>query len=177
MGVDGVGRMRQLAGQLRDQRLEASSLEERLRATEEQIREIEFSLLPDAMAEMGVDRFSIKADGNAPALDFVLGTYYGASISSSWDDDRRERAFAALPPELVKFTVRIAFNLGEATKAMALVTELAERDLSVEIEKGVHPSTLKAWLREQFEAGKPLPDLDVINARVGPRVVVKEIKG
>jgi hypothetical protein len=45
---------------------------------------------------------------------------------------------------------------------------------TVTVKKSVHTSTLKAWVREQFENGRQLPDLELIGASIFNEVQVKE---
>jgi hypothetical protein len=171
-----IARLRTLAEEMREQMREASDLEERLKSVNGRIHTIQFSEMVDTMNVLGVATFGIAKQGNSPALEFELDTYYAGSISKEWEEPRREAAFAVLPDELVKITVSALFAKGEADDARALAEELITTGYTVTIEKSIHHSTLKAWLREQAESGGDLPDLETIGATIGPRVKVKEIK-
>jgi hypothetical protein len=165
-----------LATELRDQTKLASDLEERLKGVNGRIKAIEFQELVDVMHELDCTAFSIPAVGNSPALEFDLSTHYAANIAASWEEPRREEAFSALPDELVKITVKAMFAKGEAELARSLADELVTAGYTVSIEKGVHSSTLKAWLKEQFETGGDIPNLETIGAFIAPKVKVKEVK-
>jgi hypothetical protein len=169
-------RLSLLANELRDQTRLACDLEERLKTVNERIHAIEFSELVDTMHELDCTAFTIPADGNAPALEFDLSTYYRASIAKDWEEPRREAAFDAVPDELVKITVKAEFAKGEANYARALADELVTAGYTIVVEKGVHHSTLKAWLKEQFETGGDIPDLETIGAFIASKVNVKEVK-
>jgi hypothetical protein len=166
--------MRELAGELRETNQIAADLEDRLRETKERIRAITQSEMVDLMHEMDLTRFDIPAEGNLPAMYFEMGNHYNASISSKWDEDKREDAFSVLPDELLKIEVTALFAKGEAQQATDLAEELIIAGYTVITKKSVHTSTLKAWLREQFENGRPLPDLDTIGASIFNEVQVKE---
>jgi hypothetical protein len=153
-----------------------SDLEARMREENSRIHQIQFNEMVDTMNVLGVNTFSIARQGNSPALEFELGTYYAASISKEWEEGKRETAFAALPDELIKISVTALFGKGEAQDARDLADELVTAGYTVTIDKSVHHSTLKAWLREQYESGGDIPDLETIGATIGPRVKVKESK-
>jgi hypothetical protein len=166
--------MRELAGELRETNQQAADLEDRLRETKERIRAITQSEMVDLMHEMDLTRFDIPAEGNLPAMYFEMGNHYSANVSSKWDEDRRENAFDVLPDELLKIEVTATFAKGEAQQANDLAEELIVAGYTVIVKKSVHSSTLKAWLREQFENGRPLPDLETIGASIFNEVQVKE---
>jgi hypothetical protein len=166
--------MRELAGELRETNQMAADLEDRLRETKERIRAITQSELVDLMHEMDLTRFDIPAEGNLPAMYFEMGNHYNASISSKWDEEKREDAFSVLPDELLKIEVTALFAKGEAQQATDLAEELIIAGYTVTVKKSVHTSTLKAWVREQFENGRQLPDLELIGASIFNEVQVKE---
>jgi hypothetical protein len=165
-----------LAKELRDQMRQASDLEERLKSVNGRINTIEFQELVDVMHELDCTAFTIPAEGNTPAFEFDLSTYYRASIAKDWEEQRREAAFDAIPDELVKITVRAEFAKGEAEDARALADELVTAGYTIVVEKGVHHSTLTAWIKEQFETGGDIPNLETIGAFIAPKVKVKEVK-
>jgi O-succinylbenzoate synthase len=171
-----VKQLRLLADELRERRKTVTDLEERLKEVNARIHAIEFGELTDIMHAAGVNQFVIDAEGNSPALEFELDTYYRASIAASWEEQRREAAFAVLPDELVKITVTAEFAKGEADLARALVDDLVTAGYTVGVEKAVHSSTLKAWVKSQFENGGDIPNLETIGAFIAPKVKVKEVK-
>jgi hypothetical protein len=151
-----------------------ADLEDRLREENERIRAITCGEMVDVMHEMDVSSFTIPSDGNAPAMVFEMGNHYNASISSKWEEERQEAAFEVLPDELLKIEVTALFAKGEAQIATDLADELMTAGYTITIKKSVHASTLKAWLREQFERGQRLPDLELIGASIFNEVKVKE---
>jgi hypothetical protein len=166
--------MRELAGELRESNKLEADLEDRLRETRERIRAITCGEMVDLMHEMDLTRFDISAEGNLPAMYFEMGNHFNAAISSKWDEDRQDAAFEALPDELLKIEVVATFAKGEAQQARDLAEELVVAGYTITVKKSVHHSTLKAWVREQFECGRPLPDLDTIGASIFNEVQVKE---
>ena len=49
---------------------------------------------------------------------------------------------------------------------------LNEEDINYENKKAVHPSTLKAFVKEQIERGKSLP-LDILGVYVGQKSEIR----
>ncbi|HEY7415022.1 MAG TPA: hypothetical protein VH593_07505 [Ktedonobacteraceae bacterium] len=176
IGQDTTTRLRTLAGELRDRQQSIVDLEERLKQENDRIRAITAGEMVDLMNEADVRSFEIESDGNMPAMSFELGNHYAGSIPVKWEEQRREAAFAQLPDELIKITVKAIFAKGEAHIAQDLAEDLVTAGYTVQLEKTVHASTLKSWLRETFEGGGLLPDLETIGASIFPEVKVKEIE-
>jgi hypothetical protein len=174
--IPATRRMRELAGELRERDKVILDLEEALSREKGRVRAITTSELVDLMHELDLTSFNLAAEGNLPAMSFEMGNHYAASISKDWEEERRERAFDALPDDLIKVTVSALFAKGEAQQASDLADELVTAGYTVVIEKTVHHSTLKAWVREQFENGNELPNLETIGASIFNEVKVKEIK-
>jgi hypothetical protein len=166
--------MRELAGELRDLTASTADLEDRLRDEKARIRAITTGELVDLMDEVELTRIDIEGEGNLPPMVFEMGHHFQASISVEWEEERRERAYAVIPDELLKITVKAVFAKGEAGMAKDLAEELVVAGYTVSVEKGVHHSTLKSWVREQFENGHDLPDLDTIGANIFREVKIKE---
>ena len=59
--------------------------------------------------------------------------------------------------DLIKITVNASYGRGEEATARELKEQLAEAGVAVEMKEGVHASTLKAFVKEQIEAGTPVP--------------------
>lgn len=174
MSTTPVARMRELAGELRDRTAAAADLEDRLRDERARIKAITTGELVDLMDEVDLTRIDIEADGNLPPMVFEMGHHFSASISVEWEEERRERAFELIPDELLKITVKAVFAKGESQMARDLAEELVVAGYTVSVEKGVHHSTLRSWVREQFESGHDLPDLDTIGANIFREVKIKE---
>jgi hypothetical protein len=167
-----VDLLRQTAVELRDLDITIKDLEERLGLAKRQMRELQFETLPNMMDNIGMDRIGLPAKDNMPAYDLILEPYIHANISANWPPEKRAAAFAALEAsgngDLIKTQLRINLARGEHELAAAIVDFLRlQYQINPEVTETVHHQTLTAWLREQFENGKPVPDLETIGARVG----------
>lgn len=110
--------------------------------------------IPDAMSSHGVTRIDITSLGSV-----VVDVEYYATIT----DANRQAAHDWLRAEghgaLIKNTVTVWLAKEQDTLAAEVAEFLTSRGLSFERKEQVHSSTLKAFAKEQAQAGRPLPQL------------------
>jgi hypothetical protein len=115
--------------------------------------------IPALMDEMGVDR--IDVDGVTVTRKMM--------VHASIPVDRKEEAFSWLREQglddIIKNDVSISFGKGEDNVAGDVVGLLQERGFDPQTKTHIHPSTLKAFVKERLENGKPI-DLDMFGAFV-----------
>ena len=75
----------------------------------------------------------------------------------------------------IKNQVSCSFGRDEDEKARGLIDTLNEKGYPSSQREWVEPSTLRAFIREQHEAGKELP-MDLLGAFVGQKTTIKRIK-
>ena len=123
-----------------------------LKAQLKQVSELD---LPTAMLEVGMREFKLES-GAAVKVKKV----YGASIKV----ENREPAFAWLIEKgheaLIKTDVLVEFGKGkdERAEAKRFLEDLKKDGFEADLKEGVHAQTLKAFAREQIEAGETLPE-------------------
>jgi hypothetical protein len=124
-----------------------------LKLTNEAIRKIENEDIPTIMAEAGV-RSLTTDDG----IEVKVTPFYAASIPK----DRLEEAFEWLRShghgDLVKNTVSVTFGRQEDHKAQSLLEHLYHEGFPANNTEKVEPMTLKAFVKEQMEAGAEFPE-------------------
>ena len=130
-------------------------------------RKIEQEDIPMLMEEMGMD--SITVDGNK----VTLRQFVHARIA----DDKREDAFSFLrtigEADIIKNDVIVSFSAGQDNMAGSVVNDLRQQyGLEPSQKTHVHPSTLKAWVKNRIEAGKDL-DFDTFGVFVGTEAKIK----
>ena len=148
-----------------------SDLVRALRNVEKQIEDAEIHLkslkaekhklsvenIPALMDEMGMER--IDVDG--------LTVERKMMVHASIPQDRKEEAFAWLRDkgldDIIKNDVTCSFGKGEDNMAGDVVGMLKERGFDPKTKTHVHPSTLKAFVKERVTDGKPI-DLDMFGA-------------
>lgn len=179
-GGDKLDAVRGLARRLRDLEREAQDLDDRKKAVDRAIAELQFAELPDAFDAAHMDAYTLRAEGNSPAYEAEIKPYYRANIAADWPDEKRRAAFYLLDSrgagDLVRAVVSVTFGKRELERARSLETELRVMGLEPEVKMTVPWATLTAWLREEVEVRKSVPPLDVIGGTVGRRVTLKAVK-
>ena len=159
--------MAEVARAIRDKEAEIESLEKTLKARKEALRKQSEEELPSMMAEIGVNSFELDDGSKVSVRDL-----YGGHISVANRDAAyvwlRENGF----DDIIKNTLSIVFGRGEDQKADHFMKILEGHGLLPEQNTGVHPSTLKAWIKERMEAGDNFP-MDLFGAYIGQRAIIK----
>tara|TARA_R110002012_G_scaffold231587_2_gene404267 strand:- start:6374 stop:6967 length:594 start_codon:yes stop_codon:yes gene_type:complete len=148
-----------------------SDLVRQLRSVEQNIEDAELNLkalkaekhrlsvenIPALMDEMGVDRLDV--DGVSVSRKMI--------VHASIPQDRKEEAFEWLRDngldDIIKNDVTCSFGKGEDNIAGDVVGLLHEKGFDPKTKTHVHPSTLKAFVKERIVDGKPI-DLDMFGA-------------
>jgi hypothetical protein len=148
-----------------------SDLVRKLRSIEQDIEDAELNMkalkaekhrlsvenIPGLMDEMGVDRLDV--DGVSVSRKMI--------VHASIPQDRKEEAFAWLREngldDIIKNDVTCSFGKGEDNVAGDVVGLLHEKGFDPKTKTHVHPSTLKAFVKERIVDGKPI-DLDMFGA-------------
>ena len=129
--------------------------EERLRKLKEQYRRLSEEDLPQKMAELGMQDLRLK-DGSRITIDM----FYATRINKN----NRDAAHAWLRQQghgdIIKNQVSVSFGKGEDETALETMTLLEQEGLFPAQKESVHPSTLKAFVRERIESGDSAFTLD-----------------
>jgi len=141
--------------------------EEDLATLKEQFKQVSQTDLPEALAETGLSEIKLT-DGSKISVQ----QFYNASVPK----DKIDEAFTWLRNnnhgDLIKNTIACSFGRGEDGNAKVLKEELTKIGISFTSKEGVHPQTLKAFVREQVESGQNLP-LDLLGVYIGQKTVIK----
>lgn len=127
--------------------------EEYLSEIKKEYRELAEKTLPEAMNNLGINSLGLK-DGSSIGLQEL--------VTCSINEENREAAHDWLRVngygDLIKNEVIVSFGKGEDAEAELLFHQLKFDDgRLVNKQEKVHPSTLKAWVKERLKAGDPLP--------------------
>lgn len=145
-------------------------LESQLEDLNESLRKVSEVVLPEAMASVGMTQFKLE-DGTS----VTVSPFYSAKIP----DDKQHEAFAWLRSTnndgLIKREIKAFFGKGEDAKATLAFQALIGCGVSPIDKQGVHPQTLKAFVRECIETGKDLPT-DLFGVFVGNRTKITPAK-
>ncbi len=163
--ADAVGRvdtgtgkqLSQLVRTLRRVEDEIEDAETHLKALKAEKHQISVENIPALMDEMGVERLDV--DGMTVERKMIVA----ASIPVA----NREQAFEWLRAngldDIIKNDITVSFGKGEDNVAGDVVGLLQERGFDPKTKTHVHPSTLKAFVKERITDGKPI-DLDLFGA-------------
>ena len=133
--------------------------EQGLKGLKQERQKLTTELIPGVMDEMGVDRLDV--DGVTVTRKLI--------VSASISDEKREQAFGWLRDngldDIIKNDVVVSFGRGEDNAAKNAVGILREQGFDPDVKTHIHPMTLKAFVKERVENGKPI-DLDLFGAYV-----------
>ena len=136
-----------------------SDTEQHLKALKAEKQKLSVENIPALMDEMGVERLDV--DGVTVTRKMM--------VHASIPKDRKDEALGWLRSEglddIIKNDVTCSFGKGEDNIAGDVLGMLQERGYNASAKTYVHPMTLKAFVKERMESGKPI-DLDMFGAFV-----------
>lgn len=127
-------------------------------------------LLPEVMNEIGLTNFGLKG-GREITVEPVYKGYISVENRKPAIQWLRDNEFG----EMVKNEIKVSFGMSEDNQALELVKVLNASGYSYEQKETVHPGTLNAFVREQTEKERVLPEL--LQPRVGEIARIKIKKG
>jgi len=146
-----------LVRSLRNIEKQIEDAETHMKSLKSEKHKLSIENIPALMDEMGMER--IDVDG--------LTVERKMMVHASIPQDRKEEAFAWLRDkgldDIIKNDVTCSFGKGEDNMAGDVVGMLKDRGFDPKTKTHVHPSTLKAFIKERVTDGKPI-DLDMFGA-------------
>ena len=146
-----------LVRSLRNIEKQIEDVETHMKSLKAEKHKLSIENIPALMDEMGMER--IDVDG--------LTVERKMMVHASIPQDRKEEAFAWLRDkgldDIIKNDVTCSFGKGEDNMAGDVVGMLKDRGFDPKTKTHVHPSTLKAFIKERVTDGKPI-DLDMFGA-------------
>jgi hypothetical protein len=146
-----------LVKQLRSVEMQIEDAENHLKTLKQEKHKLSVENIPAVMDEMGVERVDVEG------LTVARKMMVHASIPVA----RKEEAFEWLRQhgldDIIKNDVTCSFGKGQDNLAGDVVGLLEQRGFDPKTKTHVHPSTLKAFIKERVTDGKPI-DLDMFGA-------------
>ena len=162
-----MGKIGAVATDIAETQAEINAIKERLKAKENYAKKLSEEVLPSLFAEVGLSELKL-ADGRK----IKVSEYYSATPLK----ENREKVYTWLRDngfgDLVKNQVTCSFGRNEDEKASGLLSHLNDSGYESTQREWVEPSTLRAFVREQYEAGKELP-MDLLGAFIGYKTTIK----
>ena len=156
-----------LIGTLHEMQEKYQKQEADLKKFKQEILEMETRTIPDIMMELGVAEFT-----NTDGVKVTIKPFVSASIPKN----RMEEAHTWLKDnghgDLIKHlvSVDVGKQCDDASRALMALSKLG---LDPTDKENVHSQTLKAFVREQVEAGEPIP-LELFGAYFGQKATIKK---
>ena len=154
----GTGKqLSELVRSLREVEAKISEAEDYIKTLKQEKHKLSVENIPSLMDEMGVERLDV--DGSVVERKMI--------VSASIPVANKDAAFEWLRDngldDIIKNDITVSFGKGEDNVAGDVVGLLQERGFDPKTKTHVHPSTLKAFIKERVTDGKPI-DLDLFGA-------------
>ena len=164
---DNMGKIGAVATDIAETENEIANLKEQLKKKEDYRIKLSEEVLPSLFSEVGLSELKL-ADGRK----IKVSEYFTATPLV----ENRPKVFKWLRDngfgDLVKNQVTCSFGRNEDEKASGLMSDLSDKGLEPAQREWVEPSTLRAFVREQYEAGVELP-MNLLGAFVGHKTTIK----
>tara|TARA_R100000329_G_scaffold33736_1_gene31394 strand:+ start:128 stop:763 length:636 start_codon:yes stop_codon:yes gene_type:complete len=169
VGADGGKQLSGLVRQLNNVNQQIEDAETHLKALKQEKQRMAFEQIPMLMDEMGIERLDV--DGVTVKLK--------AFVSASIPADRKQEAFNWLREhgldDIIKNDIIVSFGRGQDNQAGDVMYDLEQKGFHPEQKTHIHSMTLKAFVKERVEQGKPI-DLDMFGAFVARTAEVRRNK-
>lgn len=162
-----LGVLASLCKTLQDIQKQIEVHEEYLKQLNKTAREYADTLIPQAMAEIGMSKFSLSDGTQVQCVPF-----YNVSINKENEAQAFEWLRNNTYGDLIKNQVQFNFGPGQDHVADLLMKWGQQQMVNYSAKETVHPQTLKAWGKEQLEKGKALPP-ELFNLYVGQTTKLK----
>ena len=146
---------------------ELAELEGAVKAKKEELRLISEQELPDAMQAAGLNEIVLSSGEK-----ISIGEFYSAHISKANQEVAYQWLTANGHEGLIKNEVSLRFGRDENEVVKETVSNLKARGLPPEARQSVHPSTLKAFVREQLTSGSDIPT-EPFGIYIGTKATIK----
>mgnify|MGYP003635498828 FL=1 len=151
---------------LRNVESQIEDAESHLKALKQEKHKLSVEGIPALMDEMGVERLDV--DGMTVERKMIVA----ASIPAANKDQAFDWLRSNGLDDIIKNDITVSFGKGEDNLAGAAVGILRDRGFDPKTKTHVHPSTLKAFVKERITDGKPI-DLDMFGAFISNTAVIK----
>jgi regulator of replication initiation timing len=154
----GTGKqLSQLVRSLRNVEQQIEDAENHIKSLKQEKHRLSVENIPALMDEMGVERLDV--DGLTVERKMI--------VSASIPKDRKDEALSWLREngldDIIKNDVTCSFGKGQDNSAKNVIAILQDAGFDPATKTHVHPSTLKAFVKERVTDGKPI-DLDMFGA-------------
>lgn len=181
--ADALTAIRDKVREARDLLLEIEDIEQQLDDKKEKLNAIvgggkEVGTLPTLMADRGVNRLELQAEGNLPAFDCRLKNYYKAVLPK--DPELRAKGIKWLEEhdydDVIKTVFSVQVGMHERKLAKEIAAALTKLNVFFEEKTDAPWTSLTALVKTMVEDEGVTPPLDLLGAVVGQVSEVKRVK-
>ena len=164
---DNMGKIGAVATDIAETENEIANLKEQLKKKEDYRTKLSEEVLPSLFSEVGLSELKLSDGRKIKVSEYYTATPLKENRAKvhTW---LRDNGFG----DLVKNQVTCSFGRNEDEKASSLISDLSEKGLEPAQREWVEPSTLRAFVREQYESGKEIP-MDLLGAYIGHKTTIK----
>jgi hypothetical protein len=149
---DGLGELGQLVKRMMESIKTVSELENKLSIAKAQLQAYRVDKIPPLMAELGIGE--LKTD---TGLTITVDTYVGCKFFSELKADALKWLEEHDYGGIIKNEVSLKFGKDSEDEVKSAVNALRAAGFEPDVDKNVHPMTLKAWATRQVENGGEIP--------------------
>ena len=167
------GNLRAVADLVRQQlalERRVEDLEADLKRAQQDLVKVSQELLPEAMLEHGLSELKMD-DGSRVTVSQFIQAHISKEHQQQAFDWLRHNEF----DDLIKNVVSLEFGKGEDERAQDVMDKLSDEGFDPVNKQSVHPSTLKAFVKELIEKGAEIPS-DLFGIFIGKKAVIKKGK-
>ena len=146
---------------------EVAELEANLKAKKEELRLCQEQELPAAMSAAGLTQITLSTGEK-----ISINEFYAAHISKANQQQAYQWLLENGHEGIIKNEVSLKFGRGESGIVDETVLALKSRGLSPEVKQSIHPSTLKAFVKEQLTTGNDIPT-EPFGVYIGTKAIIK----
>lgn len=156
--------LRTLAGEAEGLETQIKHHEEAIKSLSERNNQIKTKELPEKMAALAMDEFTLSSGAKVAIKDFVSGSLpkdeIDPDIRRPEDPNPRKDALDYLTEigggDLLKTVVSVDFGKSQHNEALDLFATLKEQGHDAKCDSNVHPATLAAFAREKLREGEEI---------------------
>lgn len=167
---DALARLNEKLGEAIELKGACDQMEEDLKAAKQQLNALNTQVIPDMMAELGMDEVTQRG-WQIKVGEFVSGTL-------PKDEEAKLKAIHWLEQndagDLLRTNLVVNFNRSQHNEALSLAGQIAEQGFAPKVESTVHPQTLLAFARERLKSGEPL-DTETLGLYTGRVAKFKKV--
>ncbi len=170
MDNPGLASVAEIARAVRNQEDLVNKLDDELKEAKRELLKLTDEDLPSMLLELGLNSFELE-DGSKVTVRPTYGAHIKAENKATAFDWLRQNEF----DDIIKNTVSCNFGRGEDQEASAFFDYAQGLGYAAEQKTDVHPSTLKAFVKERVLKGETFP-METFGAFVGQHAKITRKK-